>query len=51
MAEFVQGQNYTREDVAIRIGLPENKREGGNWVTGYDKWNDEVFIFWGLLDF
>lgn len=31
--------------VAEQIGLPAERRSGGNWVTGYDTWNDEAFVF------
>lgn len=42
---FRQGQLYTRAEVAERIGLPQELRHGGNWDTGYSRWNDEFFIF------
>lgn len=41
---FKVGDTYTREQVAALIDMPPN-RQGGNWMTGYDKWNDEYFIF------
>jgi hypothetical protein len=42
---FGKGQLYTRADVAELIGLPQHLRHGGNWDTGYSRWNDEFFIF------
>ncbi|MBM0169163.1 hypothetical protein [Altererythrobacter sp. C41] len=45
MANFEVGRTYTREQVADRIGLPELKRKGGAWATGYSRWGDEVVIF------
>ena len=44
-SQFVKGGKYARADVAEQIGLPSHRRSGGNWVTGYDTWNSEVFIF------
>lgn len=42
---FGKGQLYTRAEVAERIYLPPELRHGGNWDTGYSRWNDEFFIF------
>ncbi len=44
-ARFQRGQLYTRADVAERIGLPQALRRGGNWDTGYSRWDSEYFIF------
>lgn len=41
---FQVGEKYARVDVADAIGMPESRR-GGNWHTGYDRWNGEFFIF------
>jgi hypothetical protein len=43
-SKFDVGATYTRDDVANEIGLPADKR-GGNWNTGYGRWNGEFFIF------
>lgn len=45
MTAFEVGRNYTREAVADEIGLPEDRRKGGVWATGYSRWRGEVFIF------
>jgi hypothetical protein len=47
MAEstFSVGHRYTREAVADLIALPSNRRKGGTWVTGYTRYNNEIFIF------
>lgn len=42
---FRRGQLHTRADVAEMIGLPQKLRHGGQWDTGYSRWNDEFFIF------
>jgi hypothetical protein len=44
-SSFRKGQLYTRAEVAERIDLPPALRHGGNWDTGYSRWNDEFFIF------
>ncbi|MCZ8035910.1 MAG: hypothetical protein O9288_14255 [Novosphingobium sp.] len=43
-SHFELGKTYTREQVATAIGMPPD-RQGGNWLTGYDKWNSEFFVF------
>lgn len=42
---FKIGDLYTREDVAELIGYPEEKRRGGNWMTGGTKFGDAFYIF------
>lgn len=42
--KFDVGKPYAREQVAERIGMPQERR-GGNWDTGYDSFNGEYFIF------
>lgn len=42
---FRKGQLYTRAEVAETIELPSELRHGGNWDTGYSRWNGEFFIF------
>ena len=41
---FEFGSSYSREQVASRIGMP-TERQGGAWMTDYDKWNGEFFVF------
>lgn len=45
MSMFKVGECYTREAVAEEIGLPQDRRKGGAWATGYSRWGHEVFIF------
>ena len=42
--EFVIGKNYTRASVQKLLDVPEAQR-GGNWDTGYSRYNGEIFIF------
>lgn len=42
---FEIAELYTRDQIAEKIGLPPERRRGGNWSTGYDTWQDEHFIF------
>lgn len=44
MTKFTVGANYTRDQVADRIGMPELRRRG-NWDTGWDTYGNEHFIF------
>jgi hypothetical protein len=44
MTEFTVGEQYTRDQIATLIRMPEHRRRG-NWNTGYDEWNDEAFVF------
>ena len=41
---FVVGNTYTRDQVADLIQMPLDRR-GGNWNTGYDRWNDDFYLF------
>lgn len=41
---FVVGNTYTRDQVADLIEMPLDRR-GGNWNTGYDRWNDNFYLF------
>lgn len=40
----VRGE-YTRNQVADLISLPQSHRKGGSWNTGYMRWQDAFFIF------
>ncbi len=42
--EFEVGGSYTRKSIQDQLGVPQDKR-GGDWLTGYTKFNDEVFVF------
>lgn len=42
--QFVVGEQYTRDQVADIISMPQERR-GGAWATGYDEWSGEVVIF------
>lgn len=44
-SSFRKHQLYTRAEVAEKIELLPELRQGGNWDTGYSRWNDEFFIF------
>lgn len=41
---FEVGTLYSREAVAELIGMPVERRKGP-WLTGYDEWNGQAFIF------
>lgn len=42
---FVVGANYTRDQIAELIGYPIEKRRGGDWATGYTKFESSYFVF------
>lgn len=44
ISPFQVGQQYTRRDVYEIMQVPEEKRRG-NWETGYNHFNDDLFIF------
>lgn len=44
MTEFTVGRQYTRDQIANLIEMPERRR-GGNYNTGYDTWNGKAFVF------
>ena len=41
---FVVGSVYTRDDVYRVMNVPEPRRKG-NWETGYNRFEDDLFIF------
>jgi len=41
---FKIGKKYKRKDIYKIIGIPEDTR-GGNWDTGYNKYNNDYFLF------
>lgn len=45
MNRFDVLRKYTRSEVADIIEMPEERRRGGAWSTGYDEWQGGVFIF------
>jgi 5-methylcytosine-specific restriction enzyme A len=42
--QFTRGKSYRRKDIYRIIGLPEDTK-GGNWDTGYNRHNEDYFIF------
>lgn len=44
MYPFIIGNLYSRKDIYRMIGIDENTR-GGNWDTGYNKFNNDFFVF------
>lgn len=45
MVGFLVGDQYTRDEIAERIGMPVDRRKGGAWATGYDEWEGQAFVF------
>lgn len=45
MAEFSVADQYSRDEIAERLGMPLDRRTGGAWATGYDEWGGEAFVF------
>lgn len=45
MTAFTIGKTYTRKEVAAVIGMAPDRAEGGDWSTGYSRWEDEFFVF------
>lgn len=41
---FTVGQKYKRRDIYLILGIPEDTK-GGNWDTGYNKHNNDWFLF------
>lgn len=41
---FEAGKKYSRKDVYRIIEVPPEK-QGGNWDTGYNRYNNDIFIF------
>lgn len=41
---FTVGMRYTRADVYEALAVPEDRRYG-NWETGYNRFDDDCFIF------
>ena len=42
--EFTVGEKYTRASIQETLNVPEDKR-GGDWATGYTRFDGEMFIF------
>lgn len=38
------GEKYSRKDIYKIFDVPK-ENQGGNWYTGYNKFNDQYFIF------
>lgn len=45
ISSFRTDQLYTRPELAALVGHPSAGRKGGDWYTGYARWNGEFFIF------
>lgn len=43
-SSFVVGELYSRKDVYRIMSVPEGK-QGGNWDTGYTRFNNDCYIF------
>lgn len=43
---FVPGKQYTRKEVLRALGLPD--QEGGDWFTGYTRYEGDFYIFCGV---
>jgi 5-methylcytosine-specific restriction enzyme A len=41
---FEVGKKYSRKDVYRIVNVPE-ERQGGNWDTGYNRYNNDLYIF------
>ncbi|MFN4297874.1 MAG: hypothetical protein ACK4FB_13665 [Brevundimonas sp.] len=41
---FEVGATYTRDDVQTLLNVPEAQR-GGNWDTGYNRYDSQLFVF------
>lgn len=41
---FAVGSTYTRDDIYRMMHVPENQRKG-NWETGYNRFENDLFIF------
>lgn len=45
MSTFIKGKLYSRKDVQEILGVPEEKRKGGTWATGYTSFKGQYYIF------
>ncbi|MGD0030628.1 DUF3427 domain-containing protein [Paenibacillus illinoisensis] len=41
---FIVGEYYTRKDVYRIVNVPDDK-QGGNWDTGYTRYNNDSYVF------
>lgn len=41
---FEVGKSYSRKDVYRIVSVPQ-ERQGGNWDTGYNRYNNDLYIF------
>lgn len=44
---FKRGSQYTREEIANLV-RPDNPPRGGNWTTGYDQIEDNLYVFMNI---
>lgn len=42
---YVVGHSYTRKDIFETLGLPSEQVRGGNWFTGYNRHEDDFYVF------
>ncbi|WP_339278855.1 DUF3427 domain-containing protein [Paenibacillus sp. FSL W8-1187] len=42
--DFEVGEYYTRKDIYGIMNVPSDK-QGGNWNTGYTRFNNTIFVF------
>lgn len=42
---FIKGKPYSRKDVQEILDVPEDKRKGGAWATGYTSYKGNYYIF------
>lgn len=45
MIPFTLGEKYSRKDVREIMNVPGESKRGGNWDTGYTRFNDDYFVF------
>ena len=44
---FNRGSEYTRDEIG-KIARPDNPPNGGNWATGYDRIENNLFVFMNI---
>lgn len=45
ISTFIKGKLYSRKDVQEILDVPEDKRKGGTWATGYTSCKGNYYIF------
>lgn len=41
---FEVGKQYSRKEICEIMNVPK-ERQGGNWYTGYNRYNNDIFLF------